>query len=412
MSDSAPQGQSVILTVTSYDLAREVFRQRHLRQALYDAGDLVMADVLVNLHGDEHRVRRRLENRLFRKDTHLRYERELFPPLLEQTLAPAVQAGQGELVTLSHQVMMNLAAMTAGVDRPAGTSEETLRLYAYLMTFIEGATLAHYSGDVASKEAEVAQALTDFDVEFLQPSIVRRQKLLAAVRSSSITENELPQDVLTTLLRNQDQLELPPEVLLREVCFFLLAGAHTSATAFLRTLDQIFGYSASQPALAERAKSDQRFLQQCVHETIRLNPSSPVAMRSAVQDVVLSDGTQIAAGDKVVIDLMAVNRDTATFGRDAADFHPGRELGHGVAPWGLSFGLGMHACIGQDLAAGVDPAGLDPESDYLLGLVPAAIASVLRSGGRPDPESPPQLDPLSARKYWSRYPVLFGDEVP
>lgn len=153
MSDSAPQGQSVILTVTSYDLAREVFRQRHLRQALYDAGDLVMADVLVNLHGDEHRVRRRLENRLFRKDTHLRYERELFPPLLEQTLAPAVQAGQGELVTLSHQVMMNLAAMTAGVDRPAGTSEETLRLYAYLMTFIEGATLAHYSGDVASKEA-------------------------------------------------------------------------------------------------------------------------------------------------------------------------------------------------------------------------------------------------------------------
>ncbi|MEI7888103.1 MAG: cytochrome P450, partial [Actinomycetes bacterium] len=158
MSDSGPEKQPEIITVTSYEQAREVFRQKDLRQALYDAGDVVMSDVLVNLHGDDHRARRRLENRLFRKDTHLRYERELFPPLLEATLAPAVLAGRGELVTLSHQIMMNLAALTAGVDRPAGTPEETLRLYAYLMTFIEGATLAHYSGDVAAKEAQVAHA--------------------------------------------------------------------------------------------------------------------------------------------------------------------------------------------------------------------------------------------------------------
>ena len=405
-----PLGQPRTITVCSYELARQVFRQRDLRQALYDAGDVVMADVLVNLHGDDHRARRRLENRLFRKDTHLRYERELFPPLLEHTLAPAIQAGQGELVTLSHQVMMNLAALTAGVDRPAGTPEETLRLYAYLMTFIEGATLAHYSGDVAIKEAEVASALTDFDREFLQPSIARRKALLADLESFKIDETDLPQDVLTTLLRSQAQLELPEDVLLREVCFFLLAGAHTSATAFLRTLDQIFGYTDSRPDLAERAQSDQHFLQRCVHETIRLNPSSPVAMRWAVQDVLLPNGIKISAGDKVVIDLMAVNRDPVVFGEDANEFRPERELGQGVAPWGLSFGLGMHACIGQDLAAGVDPAGLEPETDHLLGLVPAAVKSVLRAGGRPNPDSPPQLDPLSARKYWSRYPVLFDGQ--
>ena len=43
------------------------------------------------------------------------------------------------------------------------------------------------------------------------------------------------------------------------------------------------------------------------------------------------------------------------FGADAADFDPRRPLPDGVAPYGLSFGSGMHACIGQDLAGGVVP---------------------------------------------------------
>ena len=62
-----------VITVSTFAEAREVYRQKSLRQALYDAGDVVMADVLVNLHGAQHRDRRRLENRLFRKDTHARY---------------------------------------------------------------------------------------------------------------------------------------------------------------------------------------------------------------------------------------------------------------------------------------------------------------------------------------------------
>ena len=45
-----------------------------------------MADVLVNLHGDEHRSRRRVENRLFRRDTFELYERELFPRVMNALL--------------------------------------------------------------------------------------------------------------------------------------------------------------------------------------------------------------------------------------------------------------------------------------------------------------------------------------
>ena len=56
------------VTVRSFADAKDVYRSRDLRQSLYDAGEVVMADVLVNLHGTEHRDRRRVENRLFRRD--------------------------------------------------------------------------------------------------------------------------------------------------------------------------------------------------------------------------------------------------------------------------------------------------------------------------------------------------------
>ncbi len=396
------------ITVSTYEQARDAFRRKDLRQALYDEGDVVMADVLVNLHGDEHRARRRLENRLFRKDTHARYERELFPPILATTLAPHVAAGRAELVELSHELMMNLSASTAGVDRPLGTAAETLHLYRHLMLFIQGATLAHYTGDRAAKRAEVARGLDSFDAEFLAPSVARRRGLLVSWRAGELDESDLPRDVLTTLLRNEDDLHLPDDVVLREICFFLLAGAHTSATAFVRTLHAVFAMADGAPDDVERARTDLGFLQRCVHETVRLQPSSPIAQRWALTDLELAGGVVVPAGARVTIDLLAANRDPDVFGDHPDAFDPHRVLPAGVAPWGLSFGLGMHACIGQDLAAGVDLGGRAFDQDHLYGLVPVAVRSVLDAGGGPDPDDPPTVDPASSRGYWGRYPVVFA----
>lgn len=78
-----------------------------------------------------------------------------------------------------------------------------------------------------------------------------------------------------------------------------------------------------------------------------------------------------------------------------------------MAPWGLSFGLGMHACIGQDLAAGLDAMGVPVGDDHLYGLVPVAIRALLDAGGRPDPQDPPTMDPESSRGYWGHYRVVF-----
>ena len=389
------------ITITTYEEAKEVYRQKDLRQALYDAGEVVMADVLVNLHAADHRDRRRLENRLFGRETLDRYERSLFPPIITETLEPDISAGRTELVDLGHRMMMNLAAFTAGVDRPLGTPDETRTLYRYLMLFIEGATLAHYTGDRDAKRDQIAAELHRFDEEFVTPSIERRMALMAA-------DEELPQDVLSVLLANEDSLHLPHEVIVREVAFYLLAGAHTSATAFTRVSHSIFTWLEQHPEDAELVHTDRLFVQRCTHETVRLQPSSPVAMRWALDDIDLKSGTHISKGAKVVIDLLSVNRDRSVFGDTAEEFDPHRPLPPGVPPYGLSFGSGMHACIGQVLAAGLLARDGSIADDHLFGLVPEAVQALFDAGARPDPDDPPEMDESTTRPYFGRYPVLLG----
>lgn len=396
------------VTITSYAEATECYRHRDLRQALYDAGEVIMSDVIVNLHGAEHRGRRRLENRLFRRDTFFYYQDEFFPTVIESTVAPYIERGRAELVGFGHQLMMNLAALAAGVDRPKGTPEETFHLYDYLKTFIEGATLAHYTGDKQAKAAEVQAKLEAFDAEFLLSSIARRADLIEKFQAGRVDEDDLPRDVLTVLLRNQDKIPMSHESLRREIAFYLLAGAHTSATAFNRVMHNIFQWIAAHPEDARRVTEDRLFVQRCTHETIRLQPSSPTGMRWALDDITLSTGRTIAKGDRVIIDLVTINRDTALFGDDAESFNPHRRLPPEVAPWGLSFGQGMHACIGQDLAAGLRFMDGDALDSHLFGLVPVAVQTMFDHGCRPDPDNAPEMDASTTRPYFGSYPVVFA----
>ena len=395
-----------VLTVTTFDDAKEIYRHKDFKQALYDAGEVVMDGVLVNLHGDEHRARRRLENRLFRRETLVHYERDLFPQVIEETLAPHVASGRAELVELSHQLMMNLAALNAGVDRPLKTKEETDSLYSFMMKFIEGATLAHTTRDPKEVTNEVESAKSEFNVQFLAPSIKRRQQLIAAAATDETVE--LPKDILTELLKNEDSLHLPDEIILKEIAFFLLAGAHTSATAFVRTLDNLFNWLDKHPEDRALVKTDRSFVQRAMFETIRLNPSSPTAMRRATTDITLKSGTVVSKDSLVTIDLMSVNRSANIFGDTASEFNPHRVIETpNVAPWGLSFGHGMHACIGQELAAGLSERS-EETSEFEYGLATVAVQAMFDRNVVPNPEVPAKMDTTTKRPYWGSYHVIFA----
>ncbi len=398
------------ITLDGYADVREAFRQHDLEQALYDAGGVVMADSLLVLHGADHRRRRRVENRLFRRGTFRYWEKAFLRDVVRDTLAPFAAAGRADLVELGYRTIMNLTAMVAGLDQPTGSVAETDALYRFAKKFSEGATLVHSTRDPDDVRAEVQAALEEFDALFLQPSIERRRRLLEQLGAGEITEDDLPRDVLTALLRNWDELGIDRDVLRRECAFYLQAGSHSTADAFTHAADDFFAWTRRDPRAAEKARREPGVLQRCVYETLRLHPASPVAQRRALAPIRLRGGVEIPDGAFVVLDLAAANRDPQVF--DHPDvYDPLREVPAEVPRWGHAFGGGMHACIGTELAGGV-PAPDDPTPDQaheqVLGTVTLMLEALLTAGARPDRDAAPQRDPHSARDHFASYPVVFG----
>lgn len=398
-------------SLVTYHDAREGFRRRELRQALYDAGHRLMTGVIVNLHGDEHVARRRLEQRLFRRDVFAWYERERIPAIVDAVLAPAVREGRGDLLPLARRTMMTLSVDVAGVDLPRRADGELdpdafAEFESIMHRLARASTVAHATGDTAAIVADGDTALARFDTEFFQPARARRAELLARFERGELDEEELPRDVLTTLLRNQDRLDLPPATVLREVAYFPWVGSHSTSGQLVHAMHHVFEWLAHTPGDRQRLTDDDELLQRFVHESMRLHPASPVALRIATEDVTLRSGVTVAAGEEVRVEVELANRDPEVFGERPDVFDPFRPLPDEVARWGLSFGHGGHACLGRELAGGLEPDG--SSGLHLSGAVALMAQRMLAAGARPDPDDPPAADPTTTRAMWGRYPVRFG----
>ncbi|MEC7845198.1 MAG: cytochrome P450 [Actinomycetota bacterium] len=395
------------IRLTSWQHVREAFRSKELRQAGYSEGAVVMADTLLDLHGIEHRERRRLENRLFRREIFSYWEHEILGKTIDATLGPFIAEGSGDLSVIGYRCAMNLTATIAGIDQDPRDADQTERLYAIVKKFSEGATLLHSTRDKDEVRQEVIEAMDTFKEDFYNPSRSKRIELIHKFNSERLDEKDLPKDVLTTLLRNTDRLALPEEVTFREICFYLQAGAHSTANAFTHTVDDLFAWGETSPEDLELARSDLAFVQRCMHESLRLHPASPVAMRTPLSDIELSDGTLLPSGSEVTLDLLAANQDETAFGTTARLYDPHRYVSEGIARWGMSFGAGSHACVGAELDGGLEIDENRPNEQALYGTVAIMVHAFLSAGGQRDPARPPLLDPNSERKHFSSYPVLF-----
>jgi cytochrome P450 len=387
--------------LASTDLSRSIDRDR------YEAGSILEAVVLM-LDADEHRDRRRVENHLFRRDTLELYERDLFPAIVDRTLDLVLREPAPDLVGIGALLAVALSARTAGVDIDPTSLDERRALVALLRVFAQGISIDASTGDVDAIKADVRDALETFRQRFYQPSLERREAALRAVDGGRVASDELPRDILTTLLQAREALGLPPDRILRETAFFLEAGAHTSSQSLASSLHFIFEASAGDASFPERLRDDPLFVQRCVHEALRLRPTNPLIRRRAVRDTRINDH-RLQAGGYVYLDTYAANRDPAVFGPDAADFRPGRAVPATAARYGHSFGGGIHACIGRALAVGypIRFEGPAPES-HLYGLVPLMVRALVARGVGPHPDRPGVSEVNTARwTRWSEYPVAF-----
>jgi cytochrome P450 len=388
------------ITLTRYPEVHSALCNPALRQSLYDAGEVIMKDVLLTLHGESHKQRRHLELKLFRRNYARYYESEIFPATLAATLDPMSTEGKLDLVEFGYRVTMNLTADFAGLDRPADDPAATDQLLAIVKSFSEGATLVHSTRPHADVISEVKQAQASLQ-RFLQPSWQRRQSLIDQYNCGEIGEDALPRDILTVLLHQADRL--PDDVIEREVSFYLQAGSHSTANAMVHAVHEIFQSGVDLRVLAH----DPLLTQRHVHESMRLHPASPVAWRSPVGSANLADGRSVSEDDLIVLDLRSANRDPVFFGKDAEQFNPARTVsGAKVAPYGLTFGTGVHMCTGRDLDGGlVADADTSPQ-DHQYGIVTLLILTLLARGMAPHPTEDPVSDTDTSRENWGYYPII------
>ena len=155
------------IRLTSWSQVREAFRSKELRQAGYSEGAVVMSDTLLDLHGKAHRERRRIENRLFRREIFSYWEHEVLGKTIDVTLNPFVQSKQGDLSVIGYRCAMNLTATIAGIDQDPSDTKQTETLYGIVKKFSEGATLLHSTRNKDEVRQEVKEAMEHFAKDFL-----------------------------------------------------------------------------------------------------------------------------------------------------------------------------------------------------------------------------------------------------
>ena len=259
--------------------------------------------------------------------------------------------------------------------------------------------------------ADGLDALAQVDTLFVQPALHRRIALLDSYAAGECSEAELPLDVLTTLLRNQDVLDLPLDVVIRETAYFPWVGSHSTANAFVHSMHRLFQWFDAHPADRGAVVSNPLRLQRFVHETLRLHPASPQTHRLGTDEPTTIGGTSIGPGRRVIVDMERANRDPSVWGPDADEFRPDRSIPEDAAPWGLTFGHGIHACLGMELAGGTAPeldivGAVDP-SAHVLGAITTMASMLFASGVERDPDRPAVLDTSTVRTVFSAYPVVF-----
>ena len=215
-------------------------------------------------------------------------------------------------------------------------------------------------------------------------------------------------DVLTVLLQNEDRIDIAREQMLRETGFYFLASAHTSVHSLGHAVHHLLTWCDTHPDARAGLVDNPTTVQRFVHESFRLHPSSPVAKRRALATTGFLDGQTANEDDTVVINLREANRCTDLFGADAATFNPYRKLPVGLSETGITFGIGMHACLGKNLAAGVLSRDGQVSDSHQYGTVPWISHQLLKRGIRRHPLEEAKLDQAIARETWAYYPVTFA----
>jgi cytochrome P450 len=153
------------------------------------------------------------------------------------------------------------------------------------------------------------------------------------------------EDILSDLARDDD---LSVEELVGIAFLLLLAGHETTANMLALGTFALLEH----PGQLAELRADPELIPDAVEELLRYLSVADMFLRYATEDIELG-GETIGKGSTVVVSLLAANHDPRRFD------NPGTLDVHRKARGHLSFGHGVHQCLGQQLARVEMRAGLD-----------------------------------------------------
>ncbi len=401
--------------LTDFEEIGEVLRSRKFAQGSSQlVRDTLMKDVLFLIDGEEHLARKRILARLLDDGAVASYRDRHLLPVIERCLAEEAATHRSadgivhtDLAPLAQRCMHRVAGALSGID---GVDSEAAvqRFIGQLRTIVAGKTVDWSLDDKSAVIARANAAYEDFRTEFFEPSFSRRKQRVAEARARgedpAAIATKAP-DLLTLMaLHREDTWKSDDLLIMREINTFLTASTQSAMTAFILYVMRLERWLERHPGDRALIDGDPEFLRRAAFESLRVSVSPPARIRVATEEMTLASGRHLRAGETVALFLAEGNRESARFGDDGGEFNPHRSVAQGTVPWGLSFGVGAHACPGRPLVTGSrNPAGA-------IG-VDGTMVSMLRrfhaAGIALDPDRPPVRDAATHYEIYTSVPVLF-----
>jgi cytochrome P450 len=209
---------------------------------------------------------------------------------------------------------------------------------------------------------------------------------LITPRREALARGEaIPDDVLSAMISaDHEGWRLNDEELLMGCQQFMTAGFETAMTTMASAIHAL----CTHPEQRRKLDADPGLIDEVVEETLRFASPLEGICRTALRDTEVG-GVPVPKGAKIRLMLASAGRDAEQFDR-AGEFDIGRDRSD--LRRHLSFGVGIHSCIGAALARAELRIGIST----LLGGLP---------GLRLDPDEEPVRSPAFLVSGFSKLPV-------
>jgi cytochrome P450 len=407
-----PEFVKRLARIDTYAEIEEIMKSPNFIMAGGQERTVFLEDTLIMSEGQRHSDLKQLFSPLFSRQAIAYYELHLVEPVIQAAIAE-MQTRRGpdglwrtDVVPFIHATLTRISAEVTGVDG-VDTPERTDRFRDLVLT-LSAATTGTFStvphAEMIRAGKEAMAALVD---EYLQASLERRIELVRRHRAGEVEKDALPRDVLTSMCL-QDDLSHPDDdekipYRWRQCAQFLTAAIKTTSHSLPHVFIHLDEWLREHPADKEKL-DDPEFLHRAVGESFRLHQTTPARFRAAVRDVTLTTGRKVAQGEMVALHAPVANVQTEVFGEDGRYFNPWREVPKGMQPWGMTFGLGVHSCIGRNLVTGIMNSGDAKHGTH--GTAVRIMMALYTRGAELDPENPPKRPADSLHDTYESVPMI------